>query len=407
MSRLKEIAREVGLSDADYQQVLERLARAPTFAEIGIFGAMWSEHCSYRSSKAYLSRLPSQGKRVIEGPGENAGVVDIGDGMAVVFKMESHNHPSYIDPYQGAATGVGGIMRDVFTMGARPVALLNALRFGAPDHPKTRHLVSGVVAGIGGYGNCVGIPTVGGEVDFDPSYNGNILVNAMCVGIARHEGIFRAAMKKGHKVFYVGARTGRDGLHGAMMASAGFREDEDEERSAVQIGDPFMQKLLLEACLEMMQKGAIASLQDMGAAGLTSSAVEMASKGKTGIVLHLDDVPCREEDMTAYEIMLSESQERMLLSGPSEKEGEIRRICEKWDLSCAVIGETGEGDSLKIFHHGKKEADILLAALEDPPPRAAVTPRRDPKPMRRASHFPRSSGSSPSRGSAPSSLGDA
>src|SRR5579884_4225701 len=307
------LAAEMGLSGEEFARACDILGRTPNLTELGVFSAMWSEHCSYKSSKVWLKTLPTEGPRVICGPGENAGVVDIGDGDAVVFKIESHNHPSFIEPYQGAATGVGGILRDVFTMGARPIALLNSLRFGDPSHPKTRHLVAGVVAGIGGYGNCVGVPTVGGECRFDPAYNGNILVNAMCVGLARADRIFySAAAGPGNLVIYVGAKTGRDGIHGATMASAEFAADSEEKRPTVQVGDPFTEKLLIEACLELMESDAIVAIQDMGAAGLTSSAVEMAGKGNVGISLNLDHVPARETGMSAYEFMLSESQERML-----------------------------------------------------------------------------------------------
>ena len=381
MSEMRKIARALGLSSPDYDAILKRLGREPTETEAGMFGAMWSEHCSYRSSKRFLKRFPSEGAHVLQGPGENAGAVSIGDGQAVVFKMESHNHPSMIDPYQGAATGIGGIMRDIFTMGARPVALLNALRFGAADHPKTPHLLSGVVAGIGDYGNCVGIPTVGGEVDFDAAYNGNILVNAMCVGLADEKALFRAILREGHKVYAIGARTGRDGLHGAVMASASFQNAEDAERAAVQIGDPFMQKLLMEASLELMARGAVAAAQDMGAAGLTSSAVEMAAKGGCGIRLNLDRLPCREDSMTAYEIMLSESQERMLLAAPPEKEKTIAEICDKWDIPCAQIGEARKGDRIEITRHGECEANLPLSALTRAPEREwPREPRRAPPP---------------------------
>src|SRR2546430_3158718 len=309
-----ELAAEHGLSHEEFDRAVAILGRIPNLTELGIFAAMWSEHCSYKSSKVWLKTLPTTGPLVICGPGENAGVVDIGDGDAVVFKIESHNHPSFIEPYQGAATGVGGILRDVFTMGARPIALLNSLRFGSPDHPKTRHLVSGVVAGIGGYGNCVGVPTVGGECQFHPAYNGNILVNAMCVGIARADRIFYSkAAGPGNSVIYVGAKTGRDGIHGATMASAEFTEEAEAKRPTVQVGDPFTEKLLLEACLELMAEDAIVAIQDMGAAGLTSSSVEMAARGGLGIELDLDQVPVRETGMSPYEIMLSESQERMLM----------------------------------------------------------------------------------------------
>ncbi|MCZ6587625.1 MAG: phosphoribosylformylglycinamidine synthase subunit PurL, partial [Alphaproteobacteria bacterium] len=354
----------MGLSADEYDTILEILGRAPNVTELGIFSVMWSEHCSYKSSKKWLKTLPTEGPQVIQGPGENAGVVDIGDGQAVIFKIESHNHPSFIEPYQGAATGVGGILRDVFTMGARPVANLNALRFGSPDHPKTRHLVGGVVAGIGGYGNCIGVPTVGGEVNFDPSYNGNILVNAMTVGIASTDKIFySAAAGVDLPVVYVGSKTGRDGIHGATMASAEFADDSDEKRPTVQVGDPFTEKLLLEACLELMATDAIVAIQDMGAAGLTSSSVEMASKGDVGIELDLDRVPRRESGMTAYEIMLSESQERMLMVLQPGREDEAQRIFAKWELDFAVIGTTNASGRLTLIEGGNEEANIPVAPL--------------------------------------------
>src|SRR5438309_7494036 len=318
-----QIVAEHGLSPEEYERVLHALGREPNLLELGIFSVMWSEHCSYKSSRIHLKKLPTQAPWVICGPGENAGVIDIGDGDAAIFKMESHNHPSYIEPYQGAATGVGGILRDVFTLGARPIANLNALRFGRPDHPKTRHLVAGVVAGIGGYGNCVGVPTVGGEVNFDASYNGNILVNAMTVGVAKSDKIFySAAAGVGNSVVYVGSKTGRDGIHGATMASADFSEDSEEKRPTVQVGDPFTEKLLIEACLELMASDAIVAIQDMGAAGLTSSSCEMASRGDSGIELELASVPRREPGMTPYELLLSESQERMLLVAKPGREDE-------------------------------------------------------------------------------------
>ena len=314
MIHSQEVVASHGLSPEEYQRACTIMGREPNLTELGIFSVMWSEHCSYKSSKVHLRRLPTTGPHVICGPGENAGVVDIGDGQAVIFKMESHNHPSFIEPYQGAATGVGGILRDVFTMGARPIANLNALRFGDPSHPKTKHLIAGVVAGIGGYGNCVGVPTVGGEVNFHKSYNGNILVNAMTVGLADADRIFySAAAGPGNPVIYVGAKTGRDGIHGATMASAEFSADNEAKRPTVQVGDPFTEKLLIEACLELMATDAIVAIQDMGAAGLTSSSVEMAGKGGLGIELDLSAVPIRETGMTPYEIMLSESQERMLM----------------------------------------------------------------------------------------------
>jgi len=363
------LAAEHGLSADEYELIIDKLGRTPNLTELGIFSVMWSEHCSYKSSKVWLKTLPTEAPWVICGPGENAGVVDIGDGQAAIFKMESHNHPSFIEPYQGAATGVGGILRDVFTMGARPVANLNALRFGAPDHPKTRHLLAGVVAGIGGYGNCVGVPTVGGEVNFDPAYNGNILVNAMTVGIAEAERIFySAASGVGNPVVYVGSKTGRDGIHGATMASAEFNEDSEEKRPTVQVGDPFTEKLLIEACLELMATDAIVAIQDMGAAGLTSSSVEMSDKGGVGIELDLDRVPCREEAMTPYEIMLSESQERMLMIIRPGAEDEARRIFEKWELDFAVVGRVTEGGHLVVRQDGAVAADIPVSILVDNAP---------------------------------------
>ncbi|MEL7302215.1 MAG: phosphoribosylformylglycinamidine synthase subunit PurL, partial [Pseudomonadota bacterium] len=360
---------EHGLKPDEYQRLLEIMGRTPTLTELGIFSVMWSEHCSYKSSRIWLKTLPTEGPQVIQGPGENAGIVDLGDGDCAVFKMESHNHPSFIEPYQGAATGVGGIMRDVFTMGARPVANLNALRFGAPDHPKTRHLVSGVVAGIGGYGNCVGVPTIGGEVNFDPSYNTNILVNAMCVGLARTDKIFYSAAKGvGLPVVYVGSKTGRDGIHGATMASAEFDDASEEKRPTVQVGDPFTEKLLIEACLELMATDAIIAIQDMGAAGLTSSTSEMADKGGVGIRLDLDQVPQRETGMSAYEMMLSESQERMLMVLKPGREAEAEAIFTKWELDFAVIGETTETGRMIVTHQGRTEADIPVATLADSAP---------------------------------------
>src|SRR3954453_13015979 len=341
-----EIVAEHGLAPEEYQRILKALGREPNLLELGIFSVMWSEHCSYKSSRVHLKKLPTEAPWVVVPPGENAGVIDIGDGDAAIFKMESHNHPSFIEPYQGAATGVGGIMLDVFTMGARPIAMMNALRFGEPEHPKTSHLVSGVVAGIGGYGNCMGVPTVGGEVNFHRSYNGNILVNAMCVGLARADRIFKSAAKgAGNPVVYIGSKTGRDGIHGATMASAEFSEDSEEKRPSVQVGDPFTEKLLLEACLELMETDAIVAIQDMGAAGLTSSSVEMAGKGELGIELDLDKVPVREAGMTPYEIMLSESQERMLIVAKRGREDEVVRTFEKGALNGAVVGE-GRGEGL-------------------------------------------------------------
>jgi phosphoribosylformylglycinamidine synthase len=364
-----ELAKEYGLKADEYAVILDRLGREPLPVELGVFSVMWSEHCSYKSSKIHLGKFPTKGPKVICGPGENAGVVDIGDGQACIFKMESHNHPSYIEPYQGAATGVGGIMRDVFTMGARPIALLNALRFGAPDHPKTRRLVQGVVAGIGGYGNCVGVPTVAGETNFHPGYNGNILVNAMCVGLADADKIFySAAPAPGLPVVYFGSKTGRDGIHGATMASAEFDEDSDEKRPTVQVGDPFAEKLLIEATLELMASGAVAAIQDMGAAGLTSSSVEMAGKGGVGIELNLDMVPQREAGMTAYEMMLSESQERMLAILKPGREADGERIFAKWGLDAATIGWTTDTGRMVLTHKGETVCDVPLAPLFDDAP---------------------------------------
>ena len=366
---MAELAAEYGLNPAEYQVILDRLEREPNQLELGVFSVMWSEHCSYKSSKIHLGKFPTKGPRVICGPGENAGVIDIDDGDACIFKMESHNHPSYIEPYQGAATGVGGIMRDVFTMGARPVALLNALRFGDIGHEKTRRLVKGVVSGIGGYGNCVGVPTVAGETNFHSGYNGNILVNAMCVGLAKSDAIFySAAPGPNMSVVYFGSRTGRDGIHGATMASAEFDEDSDEKRPTVQVGDPFAEKLLIEATLELMASGAVAAIQDMGAAGLTSSSVEMAGKGGVGIELNMDAVPQRETGMSAYEMMLSESQERMLAVLKPGREQDGHRIFEKWGLDAAVIGMTTETGRLVLNHHGEVVCDVPLAPLFDDAP---------------------------------------
>jgi phosphoribosylformylglycinamidine synthase subunit PurL len=364
-----EQAQALGLNEDEWGIILKRLGRAPNQTELGIFSVMWSEHCSYKSSRRHLRKLPTTGACVICGPGENAGVIDIGDGLACIFKMESHNHPSYIEPYQGAATGVGGIMRDVFTMGARPVALLNALRFGSPDHPKTRALVSGVVAGIGGYGNCVGVPTVGGETNFHAGYDGNILVNAMCVGIAEQDSIFYSAAKgAGNPVLYVGAKTGRDGIHGATMASAEFDDETEAKRPTVQVGDPFTEKRLIEACLELMQTDCIVAIQDMGAAGLTSSSIEMADKGGVGIDLDLDKVPQRETHMTPVEMMLSESQERMLIVLRPGKEGEAQAIFERWELDVALIGKTTNTGHMVLHHKGETVCDIPIAPLGDDAP---------------------------------------
>ena len=364
-----EMVREHGLSEPEYARILTLMGREPSFVELGIFSVMWSEHCSYKSTRFHLKKLPTKAPWVIQGPGENAGVIDIGDGDACIFKMESHNHPSFIEPYQGAATGVGGIMRDVFTMGARPIAMMNALRFGEPSHPKTRHLVSGVVSGIGGYGNCMGVPTVGGEVNFHKSYNGNILVNAMCVGLARQDKIFLSAAKgAGNPVVYIGSKTGRDGIHGATMASAEFDDASEEKRPTVQVGDPFTEKLLLEACLELMATDAIIAIQDMGAAGLTSSSAEMGDKGGSGIELDLDKVPQRETNMTAYEMMLSESQERMLAVLKPGREAQAEAIFKKWELDFAVIGITTDTSRLVVKHKGTTVADMPITALSDEAP---------------------------------------
>ena len=353
-----------GLKPDEYNLILEIIGREPTFTELGIFSAMWNEHCSYKSSKKWLRTLPTEGPQVICGPGENAGIVDIGDGDAVVFKMESHNHPSYIEPYQGAATGVGGILRDVFTMGARPVAAMNSLSFGEPAHHKTTQLVNGVVEGVGGYGNCFGVPTVGGEVRFHPAYNGNCLVNAFAAGLAKTDSIFySAASGIGMPVVYLGAKTGRDGVGGATMASAEFDDTIEEKRPTVQVGDPFTEKRLMEATLELMQTGAVVSIQDMGAAGLTCSAVEMGDKGKLGVKLNLEDVPQREDNMTAYEMMLSESQERMLMVLNPELETEARAVFTKWDLDFAIVGETVAEDRFLILHNGEVKADLPLSPL--------------------------------------------
>ena len=367
--RAAQLAAEFGLKPDEFERVLAILGRTPRLAELGLFSVMWSEHCSYKSSRVWLRELPTKAPWVIQGPGENAGVIDIGEGLAAVFKMESHNHPSYIEPYNGAATGVGGILRDVFTMGARPIANLNALRFGAPDAPRMKRIIDGVVRGIGGYGNCVGVPTVGGEVNFHPRYNGNPLVNAMTVGIARADRIFTAkATGIGNPVVYVGSKTGRDGIHGATMASAEFSADSEEKRPTVQIGDPFAEKLLIEACMELMATDAIVAIQDMGAAGLTSSSVEMAGKGGMGIELEMEAVPQREEGMSAYEMMLSESQERMLMILKPGREAEAEAIFRKWELDFAVIGKLTDTGRIVIRHKGVLEADIPLAPLESEAP---------------------------------------
>ncbi|MDB5443792.1 MAG: phosphoribosylformylglycinamidine synthase [Phenylobacterium sp.] len=380
---MADTAAEYGLAAEEYERIVARLNREPNHLELGVFSVMWSEHCSYKSSRKQLGKFPTSGPRVIQGPGENAGVIDIGDGQACVFKMESHNHPSFIEPYQGAATGVGGIMRDVFTMGARPIALLNALRFGDPSHPKTRRLVAGVVSGIGGYGNCVGVPTIAGETNFHRGYDGNILVNAMCVGLADADKIFYSAAPAADLlVVYFGSKTGRDGIHGATMASAEFDEASDEKRPTVQVGDPFAEKLLIEATLELMASGAVAAIQDMGAAGLTSSSVEMAGKGGVGIELDLDMVPQREDAMSAYEMMLSESQERMLAILKPGREADGQRIFEKWGLDAAIIGRTTDTGHLVLKHGGVVVADVPLAPLFDDAPlydRPWVAPTLQPR----------------------------
>ena len=364
-----EIVEKHGLKIEEYESIKKLLNRQPNFLELGIFSAMWNEHCSYKSSRIHLKKLPTKGKQVIQGPGENAGVIDIGDNDAIVFKIESHNHPSYIEPYQGAATGVGGILRDVFTMGARPIALLNSIHFGSPDHAKTKSLLNGVVSGIGGYGNCIGIPTVAGETKFNDTYNENILVNAMAVGHANKDKIFYSKAKGLNKpVVYVGSKTGRDGIHGASMASAEFDENSEEKKPTVQVGDPFTEKLLMEACLELMKDNSIISIQDMGAAGLTSSSVEMASKGGLGIELELDKVPCREENMTPYEMMLSESQERMLIILEDGKEHNAKKIFDKWDLDFVVIGKTTNTNNLTLKFKNKIEGVIPIEALASKAP---------------------------------------
>lgn len=378
----QELIERHGLKSGEYHRILQLIGREPTLTELGIFSAMWSEHCSYKSSKKWLQTLLTEGECVIQGPGENAGVVDIGNGQCVVFKMESHNHPSYIEPYQGAATGVGGILRDIFTMGARPIATMNALRFGSPDHPKTRHLVSGVVSGIGGYSNSFGVPTVGGEVNFDKRYNNNILVNAFAAGIAKTDSLFYSkAEGVGLPVVYLGAKTGRDGVGGSMMASAEFDDTADEKRSTIQVGDPFTEKCLLEACLELMELGAVVAIQDMGAAGLTSSSVEMGAKGNLGIELDLDKVPVREENMTAYEIMLSESQERMLMVLRPKLEKKAALIFHKWGLHFSTIGKTTDNLRLRVLHQKKEVVNLPIKELGNEAPvydRPWITPPKKP-----------------------------
>jgi len=374
----KEAIKEHGLTEGEYARVEDILGRPPTWTELGVFSVMWSEHCSYKTSRIHLKTFPTEGPRVLEGPGENAGVIDIGDGLGICFKMESHNHPSFIEPHQGASTGVGGILRDVFTMNARPIALLNSLRFGSPDHPKTQHLVEGVVSGIADYGNCMGVPTVGGEVNFHSCYDGNILVNAMCVGLVKADRIFRGiAAGPGNPVLYVGARTGRDGIHGATMASDSFEEGKEGPRPTVQIGDPYTEKRLLEAVMELLQEDAVVAIQDMGAAGLTSSSVEMAGRGGTGLLLDIDKIPCREEGMTPYECLLSESQERMLIVASRGKEEVVHRIFEKWDLDAALVGEVTDDGLWTITEGGQTVASIPVGALTDDAP-VYDRPRQEP-----------------------------
>ena len=372
------LALDHGLTPEEYATIVESLGRTPSYSELGMFSVMWSEHCSYKSSRVHLKTFPTEGPDVLQGPGENAGIVSIGDGLAVCFKMESHNHPSFIEPYQGAATGVGGILRDIFTMGARPIASLNSLRFGAPDHPKTKFLVDGVVGGIAGYGNCMGVPTVGGEVTFHPSYDGNILVNAMNVGLVEVDRIFLGlASGVGNPVIYVGSRTGRDGIHGATMASGEFDEESEEKRPTVQVGDPFTEKLLLEACLEVMATGHVVGIQDMGAAGLTCSTVEMADRAGTGIVLDLDQVPRRETGMSSYELLLSESQERMLLVAEAGKEDEVLDIFRKWDLQATVVGRVVDGDRVQVTFDGETVVDVPVKPLAEGAP-VYDRPREEP-----------------------------
>src|SRR5687767_9215157 len=370
MTITDQVVEQHGLTRDEYQRIVETLGREPTLTELGIFSVMWSEHCSYKSSRVHLKTLPTTGKRVLQGPGENAGAVDIGEGLAAVFKIESHNHPSFIEPYQGAATGVGGIIRDIFTMGARPIALMNSLRFGSLEAPATPRLLEGVVAGTAGYGNSIGIPTVGGEIVFEPCYAGNPLVNVFCLGIARAADIIKGvASGVGNAVYYVGAKTGRDGIHGATMASAEFDDKSAEKRPAVQVGDPFMEKLLLEACLEVMRSDALVGIQDMGAAGLTSSSCEMGSRGGAGVEIDVSLVPQRESGMTPYEIMLSESQERMLLVAKRGREAEVERIFEKWDLHAVRIGEVTTDGRLRVRNRGEVVADIPNTALTDDAPK--------------------------------------
>ncbi|HSN15916.1 MAG TPA: phosphoribosylformylglycinamidine synthase subunit PurL, partial [Anaeromyxobacteraceae bacterium] len=396
-----EVVARHGLNPDEWERIVGHLGREPTYTELGVFSVMWSEHCSYKSSRVHLKTFPTEGPRVLQGPGENAGVVDLGDGLAAAFKMESHNHPSYIEPYQGAATGVGGILRDVFTMGARPIASLDSLRFGDPSHPKTAFLLEGVVAGIGGYGNCMGVPTVGGEVAFHPSYDGNCLVNAFTLGILPADKIFRGtAAGVGNPVMYIGAKTGRDGIHGATMASAEFDASTEEKRPTVQVGDPFMEKLLLEACLELFETDAVVGIQDMGAAGLTSSSVEMAGRSGNGLDLFLDRIPLREEGMTPYEICLSESQERMLLVAAEGKEDVVRRICTKWDLDVAVIGQVTSTGRWRAHWQGKVVADIPVDPLTEGAPKYE-------RPMKPHPALPELNGFDPSTLPEPADLGGA
>ena len=365
----EKVAIEHGLKADEYKKICDLLKRSPNITELGIFSAMWNEHCSYKSSRLHLKKLPTKGEKVIQGPGENAGVIDIEDGDAIVFKIESHNHPSFIEPYQGAATGVGGIMRDVFTMGARPIANLNSIHFGSPQHKKTKNLLRGVVHGIGGYGNCMGVPTIAGQTSFDSSYNGNILVNAMTLGLVKKNKIFYSkAAGLDKPVIYVGSKTGRDGIHGASMASASFDEKIEEKKPTVQVGDPFTEKLLLEACLELMSGDSIIAIQDMGAAGLTSSSIEMASKGNLGIKINLNKVPCREANMTPYEIMLSESQERMLIVLENGKEDLAKKIFDKWNLDFAVIGKTTDTKNIELFFDNSQVANIPVNTLVENSP---------------------------------------
>jgi phosphoribosylformylglycinamidine synthase len=369
MTASAELLARHGLTTDEYDRICKHLGRDPNLTELGLFSVMWSEHCSYKSSRIHLKTLPTKGPRVVQGPGENAGVVDIGDGLCAVFKIESHNHPSFIEPYQGAATGVGGILRDIFTMGARPIAILNSLRFGSPERPQNRRLIAGVVAGIGGYGNAFGCPTVGGEVVFDPCYDGNPLVNAFCLGLAKTKDIFKGrADGVGNPVFYVGAKTGRDGIHGATMASAEFGEGSEERRPTVQVGDPFMEKVLLEACLEVLKTGAVVGIQDMGAAGLSCSTSEMGARAGTGIEIDIQKVPMRETGMTAYEVLLSESQERMLLVAQKGREREIEAVFEKWDLHAENIGVVTKDERLRVWNGGTLEADVPNKALTDEAP---------------------------------------